>query len=146
MNKRKLQNTAVITAAVSASLLSICTNTDWFSAEHEHVELERCYEIVRAGKNDCATSKHSCASQAIKIMTQKSLSCCLEGCVSESLEVRVLKYDQLPARVKNEIQAQQYQSELLVGGVQLSVVVLLMAINCLTPVGYTQMLPYIPLH
>ncbi len=63
--------------------------------------------------------------------------------MSESLEVEVLKYDQLPARVKNEIQAQQYQSELLVGGVQLSVVVLLIAINCLTPVGYT---PNAPVH
>lgn len=55
----------------------------------------------------------------------------------------MLRYEQLPARVKNEIQVQQYQSELLVGGVQLGVVVVLIIINCFTPVGYT---PNAPVH
>ncbi len=38
---------------------------------------------------------------------------------------------------------QQYQSELLVGGVQLGVMLLFLIINCLTPVGYTA---YAPVH
>lgn len=66
MNKRKIQNTAVIAAALSASILSLYINTDWLSGDQDQEEVERCYGIVRAGKNDCATSKHSCASQATK--------------------------------------------------------------------------------
>jgi uncharacterized membrane protein len=64
MDKRKIQNSAVITAAIGASLVSIFTNTNWLSERNETEELERCYHIVRVGKNDCATSRHSCASQA----------------------------------------------------------------------------------
>ncbi|MCE0723267.1 MULTISPECIES: BufA1 family periplasmic bufferin-type metallophore [Legionella] len=64
MNKRKIQNSAVIAAAVGASLISLHTNTDWLSGKSQTGEFERCYHIVRAGKNDCATSKHSCAAQA----------------------------------------------------------------------------------
>lgn len=64
MNKRQVQNTAVIAAALGASLLSVYTNTDWLSKRGDTIELERCYHVVRSGKNDCATSKHSCAAQA----------------------------------------------------------------------------------
>lgn len=55
----------------------------------------------------------------------------------------MLNYTQLPPRIKNEIKIQQYQSELLVGGVQLGVIILFMVINCFTPVGYT---PNAPVH
>ncbi len=55
----------------------------------------------------------------------------------------MLNYTQLPPRIRDEMRVQQYQSELLVGGVQLSVVLLLMIINYLTPAGYT---PYAPVH
>ncbi len=65
MKKRQIQNTAVITAALAASLVAIYANTDWFSAKPNVTKnQERCYGIVRIGKNDCATSKHSCAAQA----------------------------------------------------------------------------------
>ncbi len=66
MNKRKIQNSAVIAAALGASLVSLYTNTDWLSEKDQTEEFERCYHVVRAGKNDCATSKHSCATQAPK--------------------------------------------------------------------------------
>jgi adenylate cyclase len=55
----------------------------------------------------------------------------------------VFNYAQLPLRVRNELKEQQYQSELLVGGVQLGVVIVLMIINCIAPVGYT---PSAPVH
>lgn len=64
MKKRTIQNSAVIAAALGASLVSIYTNTDWLSEKSQTGELERCYNIVRTGKNDCATSKHSCSAQA----------------------------------------------------------------------------------
>lgn len=55
----------------------------------------------------------------------------------------MLKYAQFPLRVRQEMEAQQYQSELLVGGVQLAVVFVLFFVNSLTPVGYT---PNAPVH
>lgn len=55
----------------------------------------------------------------------------------------MLNYTQLPPRVRNEMKKQQYQSELLVGGVQLGVIILLTIINCLTAVGYS---PSAPVH
>lgn len=30
----------------------------------EKPELERCYGVAKAGKNDCATGKHSCHTQS----------------------------------------------------------------------------------
>jgi adenylate cyclase len=49
----------------------------------------------------------------------------------------VLKYMQLPLRVRKEIELQQYRSELLVLGVQLVVIVLLFIINFCTPLSYS---------
>lgn len=86
MNKRKIQNSAVIIAAVGAALASLYTNTDWLSGKGQTEEFERCYHIARAGKNDCATSKHSCAAQATIdsdpeefIMLPKGLCKCITG-------------------------------------------------------------------
>ncbi|HAT1129325.1 TPA: DUF2282 domain-containing protein [Legionella pneumophila subsp. pneumophila] len=62
MNERKIQNGAVIAAALGAGLISIYTNTNWLFEKNKTEALERCYQVVRAGKNDCATSKHSCAA------------------------------------------------------------------------------------
>lgn len=58
-------------------------------------------------------------------------------------EERVINYTQLPLRIQDEMKKQQYQSELLVGGVQLGVMCLFLIINYLTPVGYTA---YAPVH
>ena len=66
MNKRQIQNTTVITAALGATLLSIYTNTNWLSPSQNSAERERCYGVVRIGKNDCGNAQHTCASQATK--------------------------------------------------------------------------------
>ncbi len=52
-------------------------------------------------------------------------------------------YHELPLRIKKEITAQQYNSELLVGSVQFGVVVLLSIINFFTPTNY---IPGAPVH
>lgn len=65
MKDRKLQNSAVVTAALIAAIAALQTNTRWLSAKtQEAVERERCYGVVRAAHNDCANGKHSCAGQA----------------------------------------------------------------------------------
>lgn len=66
MKKRTAENTAVIVAAISAVITAIYTNTNWLSAKVSEAPMrERCYGVVSIAKNDCATSKHSCASQAV---------------------------------------------------------------------------------
>ncbi|HBD7060338.1 TPA: adenylate/guanylate cyclase domain-containing protein [Legionella pneumophila] len=55
----------------------------------------------------------------------------------------MLKYTQFPLRIRQEMEAQQYQSELLVGGVQLAVVFVLFIVNYITPEGYS---PSAPVH
>src|SRR5271167_1315214 len=48
---------------------------------------------------------------------------------------------QLPLRVKDEIEAQQYKSEILVSSVQLGVIVLFFIINFFTPATYSPNAP-----
>lgn len=64
MNKRFVQNTVVITAAIAAAIASIYSSTNWFSTTSDIGMRERCYGIARAKGNDCATAVHSCATQA----------------------------------------------------------------------------------
>jgi uncharacterized membrane protein len=64
MKKRQVQNTAVIAAALGATILAVYANTNWLSSNHTTGERERCYNVVRTGKNDCGNAKHACASQA----------------------------------------------------------------------------------
>lgn len=65
MHKYTIQNTAVIAAAITATVVAISINTDWLTKNTAEIKMrERCYGIARIEKNDCATSSHSCASQA----------------------------------------------------------------------------------
>lgn len=48
---------------------------------------------------------------------------------------------QLPLRVKAEIEAQQYKSEILISSVQLGIIVLFFIINCFTPATYSPNAP-----
>lgn len=64
MNKRPIQNTAVIAAALGATILALYTDTNWLSVNHSPEERERCYGIAYAGKNDCGNAKHACSSQS----------------------------------------------------------------------------------
>lgn len=64
----RLANGAVLAAAIGLSLLAVQQyshllpgSTKTFSADRE-----RCYAVVRAGRNDCGTAKHACAGQATR--------------------------------------------------------------------------------
>lgn len=63
MNKRQIQNAAVIAAALGASILAVYANTNWLNA-NQIEQRERCYGVAYKGKNDCAGAKHACASQS----------------------------------------------------------------------------------
>ncbi len=64
MSKHIIQNSAIIAVAVGAAITAIYLNTNWLSPQANVQERERCYGIVKAGKNDCGSTKHSCANQA----------------------------------------------------------------------------------
>jgi uncharacterized membrane protein len=65
---RRIANVAVIGAAVGLSLLAVQQFTHALPGSPKRFtsDRERCYGIVRAGQNDCGTSKHACAGQAAR--------------------------------------------------------------------------------
>ena len=89
---RRVQNGAVLLAAVGAALAVVHSQSHWLTQHAELVERERCYGVVRPAGNDCATPKHSCAAQAVKsrdaaewIMVPKGICEKLAGGITESL-------------------------------------------------------------
>ncbi|MCG2583797.1 DUF2282 domain-containing protein [Massilia sp. TS11] len=50
----------VIVAAALASLCAVSAT----AAQAADGKKEKCYGVAKAGQNDCATAKHSCAGQA----------------------------------------------------------------------------------
>lgn len=56
--------TLVHSALVSVFALGLVTATGQAVAEEK--KAEKCYGIVKAGKNDCQTNAHACAGQASK--------------------------------------------------------------------------------
>ena len=42
------------------------------AAKGKPIQLEKCYGINRAGKNDCASGAHACAAQATQARDPKS--------------------------------------------------------------------------
>jgi uncharacterized membrane protein len=55
---------ALLLAAVG-SLIGLSGAQPSYAADMEAGKgMEKCYGIVKAGKNDCGTSKHGCAGQA----------------------------------------------------------------------------------
>ena len=54
---------ALITTAVS-SLFAISALGLSLNATAQDAELEKCYGVVKAGKNDCAGPGHTCQGQA----------------------------------------------------------------------------------
>ncbi|MCK0509447.1 DUF2282 domain-containing protein [Aromatoleum anaerobium] len=62
----RLANAAVIGAAIGLSVLAVQQFTHALPGSPKTFtsERERCYGVVRAGRNDCGTSKHACAGQA----------------------------------------------------------------------------------
>lgn len=59
-NTKLLISTAVSTMIIAGALT---TTGNAFAAKPG---MEKCAGIAKAGKNDCGTSKHSCAGQATK--------------------------------------------------------------------------------
>lgn len=64
----RLANGAVLGAAIGLSLLAVQQFTHVLpgSPQAFAFERERCYGVVRAGKNDCGTARHACAGQALR--------------------------------------------------------------------------------
>lgn len=61
INKQKLI-IAVVTSAFALSTLGVLNTA---SADQDK-DKEKCYGVVKAGKNDCAGAGHSCQGQAKK--------------------------------------------------------------------------------
>ena len=55
------------TKLIAASALgSILAMTSAGTAHAAKPKMEKCYGVVKAGKNDCGNGKHSCAAQGVK--------------------------------------------------------------------------------
>lgn len=59
----KTEDSRKLISAAVASLLTVGVLSGTASAAAEDKQ-EKCYGVAAAGKNDCATSKHSCAGMA----------------------------------------------------------------------------------
>lgn len=66
--KRRLGNTLVLGGAVFVALAAVQRYTHSLPGSSAEFKLqrERCYGVARAGKNDCGTSVHACAGQALR--------------------------------------------------------------------------------
>jgi len=62
-----MKNNHILSAAIG-SLLVLGFASGNASAADKKMEMEQCFGIAKAGKNDCSSSKsaHSCAGQATK--------------------------------------------------------------------------------
>jgi uncharacterized membrane protein len=60
MNKDKLMK------SVAVAFLTITTQSAMAASTEIEPAVEKCYSIVKAGMNDCATVKASCATSATK--------------------------------------------------------------------------------
>ena len=63
---RLIGNVVVIVSAVGVIAIAIDRNTHlgFHSSATFTFDRERCFGVVRAGRNDCGTVKHACAGRA----------------------------------------------------------------------------------
>jgi len=62
-----MKTTALVVSALAAVVsLAAAGGANAGPAEQPSFEHEKCYGIVKAGKNDCQTATHSCAGTATK--------------------------------------------------------------------------------
>ncbi len=61
-----MKDTKVLITSAIASLVFLATTAIGTQAFAAKEGFEKCAGIVKAGKNDCGTSKHGCAGQATK--------------------------------------------------------------------------------
>ena len=65
MNKRKIQNNAVIISSILAAFTALKTQTNWLEEKEPlTTKRERCYGVAKIGSNDCGTHSHTCAGHA----------------------------------------------------------------------------------
>jgi uncharacterized membrane protein len=60
-----MKTTTLISTAL-ASMIAFGALTSSSQAADDKAATEKCYGIAKAGKNDCASSSHSCAGQSKK--------------------------------------------------------------------------------
>lgn len=62
----RIANAVVITGAIATVLVAVQQTTHVVpgSAARFELDRERCYGVVRAGRNDCGTAIHACAGRA----------------------------------------------------------------------------------
>lgn len=61
-----MKDTKVLVTSAMAGLLVLAISTAGNLAFAGKEGFEKCAGVVKSGKNDCGTSKHSCAGQASK--------------------------------------------------------------------------------
>lgn len=61
-----MKDTSAITTTALAGLLLLATTAISTAAQADVPKMEKCYGIVKAGKNDCQTNTHACAGTASK--------------------------------------------------------------------------------
>ena len=61
-----MKDTSALTSATLASLLLLATAPIATAAQADVPQMEKCYGIVKAGKNDCQTNSNACAGTARK--------------------------------------------------------------------------------
>ncbi len=62
-----MENRRIITAAIGSLLMLGLASGNAMAADKK-MDMEKCFGIAKAGKNDCSSNKsaHSCAGQATK--------------------------------------------------------------------------------
>jgi uncharacterized membrane protein len=65
---KRYANGLVISTAFLAAWWSVTEHAPLVTGKASHFsqKRERCYNIAKAGHNDCATAKHACAAQAVR--------------------------------------------------------------------------------
>jgi uncharacterized membrane protein len=61
-----MNNTKILSKSAIASMVAVGVMTTSSDAFAGKPGFEKCQGIVKAGMNDCGTSKHGCAGQAAK--------------------------------------------------------------------------------
>jgi uncharacterized membrane protein len=59
-----MKTKAMIVSAAVGGLVALGTLSAASAADEKTAEMEKCYGVVKAGKNDCAGKGHGCAGQA----------------------------------------------------------------------------------
>jgi len=55
---------ALMISAAVGSVIALGALTTASAADEKKPEMEKCYGVVKAGKNDCAGKAHGCAGQS----------------------------------------------------------------------------------